>query len=97
MIHHQTKLHNGSNSSLVYSHQQKVKEIFQQYHIITPHSTNKIILHKVASMVYRERKVIAPVILNFGTDGGEWSTSCPGCLTPRKERGTPSRGGWICP
>lgn len=48
-------------------------------------------------MVYRKRKVIAAVILNFGTDGGEWSTSCPGYLTPRKEPGTPSTGGWICP
>jgi len=44
--------------------------MFQQYHIISLHSTNKIILNKVVStydmMVYRERRVIAPVILNFG-------------------------------
>jgi len=69
-IHYQTKFHNDSNSSLVYCHQQKAKEMFQEYHVISLHSTNKIILNKFVSthdmIVYRERRVIAPVIINFG-------------------------------
>jgi len=70
MIHYQTKFHNDSNSSLVYCHQQKAKEMFQQYHIISLHSTNKITINKAVSthdmMVYRERRAITPAILNFG-------------------------------
>jgi len=44
--------------------------MFQQHHVNTLHSTNKIILNKFVSthdvIVYRERRVISPVILNFG-------------------------------
>jgi len=28
---------------------------------------------------------VASHILNLGTDGGEWSASCPGCYPPQKK------------
>jgi hypothetical protein len=36
--------------------------------------------------------------LTLALDGGEWSTSCPGCFTPRERApGTDWIGGWVGP
>jgi hypothetical protein len=36
--------------------------------------------------------------LTSALDGGEWSTSCPGCFTPRERAsGTHWIGGWVGP
>jgi hypothetical protein len=57
------------------------------------------VLNKVPQEgVFGEQEVQLYAFLTSATDGCEWSTSRPGCFTPRvRTHGTVWRGGWVGP
>jgi len=72
-----TDVHNGFNNE---NHRNSTHKTV----LIPVHSLLTLIkFEPVHIMKAHNRKGVTPLILNLGTDGGMWSTTCPGYFTPK--------------